>query len=109
MRHSGQQSSNNIQSPLPPEPLDTVEFCAEKCKHVPEMCTENAYRDRLSLPAPSCLRYSTTIEDDIYWRHWDRRRQTGEGIYLERHEKTNRLISWATAARSGGSRGSGER
>ena len=99
-RNGGMQlSSNIIQSVVaspPPEPLDTIDFCAEKCKHVPEMCTENLYRDRLSLPAPSCLRYSTTIEDDVYWQNWNSRLQKGVGIYKERHERTNQLISWAT-------------
>jgi hypothetical protein len=72
----------------PPEPIETIAFCAEKCKKLPQMCTEGLYHDKLSLPAPTCLEYSTTIEDDIYW-------PVENNIHSkERNEKTNLLIDW---------------
>ena len=48
----------------PPEPLDEIKFCAEKCRYVPEMCTKPY---NLSWPAPTCLNHSLTVKDDMYW------------------------------------------
>lgn len=81
--------------PEPPEPLDTVEFCAEKCRYVPEMCTENRYRDHLSFPAPSCLQYSLTVPDDIYYSSM----LSGgtQDVHTKRDLATIELVSWAAA------------
>jgi hypothetical protein len=68
------------------ESKQTISFCAEKCKHVKQMCTDNLYRDKLSLPAPSCLSYSTTTQDDIYWP------PQNNSEYIQRNIETNALI-----------------
>jgi hypothetical protein len=90
--HSSVRTSSNYvkssnHASLPPEPIEYIKFCAEKCKHLPQMCTENLHRDKLALPAPSCHRYSTTVKDDIYW-------PTGTEATKERNMKTNILIDW---------------
>lgn len=80
---------------IPPEPLDSISFCAEKCRYVPEMCSQNLHRDRLSLPAPLCRNYSLTVEDDVYWADFSN--NNGRGICNERHAKTVELVLWAAA------------
>ena len=47
------------------------------------------------LPAPTCLNYSTIVEDDIYWN--DHITNGGLGISAERHRATVELVSWAAA------------
>ena len=78
----------------PPESLVDIEFCAEKCRYIPEMCTSNMYRDHLQLPAPECLKYSTTVEDDIYWTSLKTKDPV---LNNERNQKTVNLVSWAAA------------
>ncbi|KAL7508946.1 hypothetical protein ACHAXN_008824 [Cyclotella atomus] len=78
----------------PPESLEEIEFCAEKCRYIPEMCSQNKYRDQLRLPAPKCLRYSTTVEGDIYWASHQSKDQL---LNNKRHKKTVRLVTWAAA------------
>ena len=46
-----------------PEPLEKIQFCAEKCRYVKEMCTTNKYRDTLQLPAPTICKCQT---DDVF-------------------------------------------
>lgn len=78
----------------PPESLEEIEFCAEKCRYIPEMCSQNKYRDKLRLPAPKCLKYSTTVEGDIYWAS---HRTEDQLLNNERHNKTAQLVTWAAA------------
>ncbi|KAL7553272.1 hypothetical protein ACHAWF_016531 [Thalassiosira exigua] len=84
-------SKSSSPRPPPPEPLDAVDFCAEKCRYVSEVCSHNLHRDRLSLPAPRCLNYSLTVPDDIYWRDFAR---GGRRINAPRDEKTSELVKW---------------
>eukprot|EP00040_Diaphanoeca_grandis_P007300 m.40421 g.40421 ORF g.40421 m.40421 type:complete len:399 (+) comp18480_c0_seq1:392-1588(+) len=49
----------------PPEPLDSIEFCAEKCKHLPEMC--NGLYQKTYFPAPKCEMRSTSKDQDQYF------------------------------------------
>lgn len=79
----------------PPETLETIEFCAEKCRYLPKMCSEGLHRDMISLPAPTCLAYSTTVPDDVYWK--DEMDNGGKGISSRRHNATARLVHWAAA------------
>lgn len=78
----------------PPESLIDIEFCAEKCRYISEMCTSNMYRDHLQLPAPRCLKYSTTVEDDIYWTSLKAKDAV---VNKKRNQKTVNLVSWAAA------------
>lgn len=78
----------------PPDLLGEIEFCAEKCRYIPEMCTENKYRDHLRLPAPKCMRYSTTVEDDIYWASHQTK---GQELNKKRNRKTASLVTWVAA------------
>mmetsp|Transcript_12481 Transcript_12481/g.26361 ORF Transcript_12481/g.26361 Transcript_12481/m.26361 type:complete len:429 (+) Transcript_12481:18-1304(+) len=85
---------NAIDFDKPPEALDTIEFCAEKCRYLPKMCSSNLHRDKLALPAPLCLNYSLTVADDIYW--------SGDPAEVKRrvskrNAETVTLISWAAA------------
>lgn len=75
----------------PPESLQTIEFCAEKCRFVPEMCTRNLHRDHLKLPAPKCLNYSLTVADDIYFN------PSNQILSTNRNKRTVQLVSWAAA------------
>ena len=82
-------------SAAPPEDLETIEFCAEKCRYVPAMC-DGLHRDRLALPAPSCLNYSLNLEDDIYWQDYLKSGENSKsGITYERNKKTVKLVDWA--------------
>ena len=87
-----------------PEPLEKIQFCAEKCRYVKEMCTTNKYRDTLQLPAPTCLTYSQTPEEDIYWASLQTKDQK---LNKERNEKTLELVQWA-AVRARERRGEGQ-
>lgn len=78
----------------PPESLEEIEFCAEKCRYILEMCTKNKYREFLRLPAPTCLRYSTTVEGDIYWAS---RQTEGQVLNKKRNRKTVELVTWVAA------------
>lgn len=83
----------------PPEDLETIEFCAEKCRYVRAMCN-GLHRDRLALPAPSCLNYSLTVKGDIYWQDFlengtGTEAATGRGINFQRNQKTVELVDWA--------------
>lgn len=69
----------------PPESLIDIEFCAD---------TSNMYRDHLQLPAPRCLKYSTTVEDDIYWTSLKAKDAV---VNKKRNQKTVNLVSWAAA------------
>lgn len=86
--------SKSLQDVTPPESLTEIEFCAEKCRYIPAMCTENLYRDQLGLPAPTCLRYSTTVEDDIYWASF---RSQEKELNTNRDKKTAQLVMWAAS------------
>ena len=81
----------------PPEDTATIEFCAEKCKHIPAMCA-GRFDDTLGLPAPRCLLRSTTLAGDRFW--------TGSGspapvlnkeAAIVRNEKTRTLVVWVAA------------
>ena len=85
---------SSLSTPSPPEPLETIDFCAEKCRYVPEMCSENLYRSNLSFPAPLCLNYSLTVADDLYYSDV---LKGSMGIVKERNNKTAVLIRWAAA------------
>ena len=79
---------NDQISPLqPPEPLDTINFCAEKCRYAPEMCTKPY---NLSYPAPTCLNHSLTVKD-MYWPI------ANNEMYVKRNNETVKLVSWAAA------------
>eukprot|EP00581_Thalassiosira_minuscula_P014315 CAMPEP_0183726332 /NCGR_PEP_ID=MMETSP0737-20130205/23058_1 /TAXON_ID=385413 /ORGANISM="Thalassiosira miniscula, Strain CCMP1093" /LENGTH=413 /DNA_ID=CAMNT_0025957649 /DNA_START=135 /DNA_END=1376 /DNA_ORIENTATION=- len=69
----------------PPEPLDTMDYCAENC-FVRE-CLQDRYVHTMSLPAPTCNAYS-----EIYWN--DMLIGGGQGINAERNAKTTSLVSW---------------
>ena len=90
-RETGAATTSFLPSP---ESLTTVQFCAEKCRYIAQMC-QGLYRDTLSLPAPSCLNYSTTVEEDIYWN--DHIKNGGHGIFDERNKQTVKLVHWAAA------------
>eukprot|EP00956_Cyclotella_meneghiniana_P015010 scaffold22743_cov41-Cyclotella_meneghiniana.AAC.1 len=68
------------------------------------MCTTNKYRDTLQLPAPTCLTYSQTPEEDIYWASLQTKDQK---LNKERNEKTLELVQWA-AVRARERRGEGQ-
>ena len=48
----------------PPEPLDIIEFCAEKCRYIEEMCTENRHQN-LEWPAVACKVRFLDVESDL--------------------------------------------
>jgi hypothetical protein len=89
MRENAPVSANFHGSP--PETLQTIEFCAEKCRFIPEMCTHNLHRGNLKPPAPKCLQYSLTVADDIYFKPSD------QTIVTDRNKRTVQLVSWAAA------------
>ena len=72
----------------PPEPLDEIKFCAEKCRYVPEMCTKPY---NLSWPAPTCLNHSLTVKDDMYWPI------ANNEMYVKRNNETVKLVSWVAS------------
>ena len=53
--------------PFPPESLDTINFCAEKCKHIKDMCT--GLYEKESFPAPKCLKWSYALAEDQMYPH----------------------------------------
>jgi hypothetical protein len=77
-----------------PETLETIEFCAEKCRYIREMCTDGLHREKLSLPAPTCLNYSLTVADDIYWTDYNTKEQI---LCKKRNSETSNLTVWAAA------------
>jgi hypothetical protein len=78
----------------PPESLEIINFCAEKCRYLPAMCDSGLYLDGLDYPAPHCLNRSLSIEDDIYWT--DLPRHGGNGTLTRmRNDETARLVDWA--------------
>lgn len=84
----------------PPESLETMVFCAEKCKHVKAMCTDNLYSDTMSLPAPRCMFRSKTAEDDLYWNAFLKLGTNESGsnnVYVDRNAATVDLVRWAAA------------
>lgn len=85
---------NTAMQPLQqaPESLEEIQFCAEKCRYVKEMCTINKYREALQFPAPMCLTYSQTAEEDIYWASLQTKDQK---VNKERNDKTLKLVQWA--------------
>lgn len=83
---------------VPPEPLETIQFCAEKCRYLPEMCRTGLHRNHLSLPAPTCLNYSLTVPNDLYWSDLNSANKT---LSTKRDLDTVNLIAWiAGQARS---------
>ena len=94
--HNNDENSDNTESP--PENLEVIDFCAEKCRYIPEMCTETLHRQNLSLPAPTCLNYSLKVKDDIYWADLSKERcKDGQCATDDRNNATKRIISWAAA------------
>jgi hypothetical protein len=89
-------TTNTLQkaSPPPPEPLETMSFCAEKCAYIKEMCSNNLHRDKLSLPAPTCVVHSTTGEQDIYLSNNYGKEKEASKL---RNKKTVELVHWAAA------------
>jgi hypothetical protein len=80
--------------PPPPESLEVMNFCAEKCRYLHAMCDSGLYLDGLAYPAPHCLNRSQSIEDDIYWM--DLPRNGGNGTLTRtRNDGTTRLVDWA--------------
>ena len=78
----------------PPESLEVMNFCAEKCRYLSAMCESGLYLDGLAYPAPQCLNRSLSIEDDIYWM--DLPRYGGNGMLTRmRNDGTTRLVDWA--------------
>mmetsp|Transcript_20911 Transcript_20911/g.35014 ORF Transcript_20911/g.35014 Transcript_20911/m.35014 type:complete len:402 (-) Transcript_20911:443-1648(-) len=75
--------------PPPPEDLGIMALCAEKCKHIPEMCSEGLYNET-HWPAPVCLSRSTTLAGDLYY--------LSKPFATGRHETTKRLVQWAARA-----------
>ena len=56
-------SSKPYETP-PPEPLDIIEFCAEKCRYIPEMCTENRHQN-VKWPGVDCKVRFLDVESDL--------------------------------------------
>ena len=82
---------------FPPEPLQFVDFCAEKCKHIKDMCT-GLYADE-SFPVPKCLQWSYTIAQDKLYAY---QYKSGSDAFVttkdrvsERNRKTRKLVRWA--------------
>eukprot|EP00038_Savillea_parva_P012634 m.205950 g.205950 ORF g.205950 m.205950 type:complete len:364 (+) comp23142_c0_seq1:78-1169(+) len=71
----------------PPEPIGTIAICAEKCKHIKSMCSDE-FQAKISFPAPTCLAYSTLAADDPYYG----RSKVAETV--ERNTATRKLIAW---------------
>jgi len=51
----------------PPEEIDSMKVCAEKCKHIPTMCEPNWEKEHVQFPAPQCVHRTGKGEQDPYY------------------------------------------
>jgi len=51
----------------PPENIDSIKVCAEKCKHIPTMCEPNWEKEHIRFPAPQCIHRTVKGEQDPYY------------------------------------------
>jgi len=63
------ETTFNNGGPPPPEQLTSMDFCAERCRFDPAMCTREKGHDynRASYPAPSCKKWSKDLAGDVYF------------------------------------------